>query len=42
MRVFFAWYDIWIGVYVDRKSRAVYVCPFPCLVIKIGGSGRKG
>jgi len=28
----FAWYDMWMGVYVDRKARRVYVCPLPCLL----------
>lgn len=32
---FFAWYDIWIGVFIDAKKRAVYVCPIPCCVIKL-------
>ena len=26
-----AWYDLWIGAYVDRKNRRVYVMPVPCL-----------
>lgn len=26
----FAWYDIWIGVFVDTKKRRVYVFPIPC------------
>jgi len=30
----FAWYDIWVGIYIDRARRAVYVCPLPCLVLK--------
>lgn len=30
----FAWYDLWIGVYIDRTRRTVYVCPVPCLVFK--------
>lgn len=33
-KVFFAWYDIWVGVYVDRDAKAVYVCPLPCVVFK--------
>jgi hypothetical protein len=30
----FAWYDLWIGVYIDRKNGAIYVCPLPMLLIK--------
>ena len=26
-----AWYDLWIGVYVDREKRIVYVLPLPCI-----------
>jgi hypothetical protein len=36
VRVFFAWYDLWVGAYFDRKARALYVCPLPMLVIRIG------
>lgn len=25
----FAWYDLWIGAYWDRKNRMLYVLPFP-------------
>lgn len=35
--VLFAWYDLWIGVYIDRARRAVYVCPLPCLVFEFQG-----
>ena len=27
----FAWYDFWVGVYVDRAGRRVYIFPLPCL-----------
>jgi hypothetical protein len=27
----FAWYDIWVGLYWDRKGRKLYVLPVPCL-----------
>lgn len=27
----FAWYDFWVGVYVDRDKRRVYVLPIPCV-----------
>lgn len=33
MQIKFIWYDLWIGVYIDRKGRRVYVCPFPCIVL---------
>ena len=26
-----AWYDMWMGVYVDKVNRRVYVMPVPCL-----------
>lgn len=29
--LFFAWYDIWVGVYYDRKQQIVYIMPFPTL-----------
>jgi hypothetical protein len=35
----FAWYDLWVGVFIDRPKRRVYVFPVPCfgLVIQFGG-----
>jgi hypothetical protein len=30
-----AWYDIWIGCYIDRKSFSIYICLLPCVVLKI-------
>ena len=29
------WYDLWVGAYVDTKGRALYVCPLPCVVVKL-------
>ena len=29
------WYDLWIGVFIDTKGKAVYVCPLPTVVIKV-------
>jgi len=33
----FAWYDIWIGAYVDTNAVdwTIYVCLIPCFPIKI-------
>ena len=31
----FAWYDLWIGAYIDTKRRRLYICPIPCLLFTI-------
>lgn len=31
VRLLFAWYDLWVGAYWDRKARALYVLPLPCV-----------
>ncbi len=33
MSVRFAWYDLWVGAYIDRERRRLYVCPLPCLLL---------
>ena len=35
IKFFLAWYDIWIGIYISRKDKKAYICPFPCCVIMI-------
>lgn len=37
MRVkpFFRWYDLWVGVYIDTARRAIYICPLPCIGVKV-------
>lgn len=32
----FAWYYFWVGVFVDRAKRKVYVFQIPCLGVVIG------
>jgi hypothetical protein len=29
------WYDLWVGVFIDTKSRIVYICLLPTIVVKI-------
>jgi len=31
----FAWYDLWVGAFWDRRSRTLYVCPLPCVLLTI-------
>lgn len=30
-----AWYDFWIGLYIDREKRIVYFLPLPCIGIRV-------
>ena len=34
-KLFFAWYDCWIGFYWSKESRALYVCLLPMICIKV-------
>lgn len=31
----FAWYDLWVGGYWDRKTHVLYICPLPTWLIEI-------
>lgn len=31
----FAWYDLWVGAFWDRKSRKLYILPLPCIGIVV-------
>lgn len=35
-RIFFAWYDACVGIYMNRAKRRVYVLPLPCCGICFG------
>ncbi len=37
IKIFFAWYDFWVGIYYAQKERAIYVCLIPTVVIKLEG-----
>lgn len=36
----FAWYDLWIGAFVDRAKRRIYIFPVPCVGFYIEWSER--
>jgi len=31
----FAWYDLWVGVFIDKQKRKIYICPIPTLLLTI-------
>jgi len=31
----FAWYDLWIGAFVDTAKKKLYICPIPTLLFTI-------
>jgi hypothetical protein len=33
IKFIFAWYDLWVGVFIDRAKRKVYILPIPCVGI---------
>jgi hypothetical protein len=35
IKPFFRWYDLWMGLYIDKPNNTVYFCPVPMLGIKI-------
>ena len=35
IRPMLAWYDMWVGVFVDTSKRRVYIFPLPCVGLRI-------
>jgi len=35
IKLLFAWYDLWVGVYWQSKDRTLYILPLPMIGIKI-------
>ncbi len=34
-RLSFAWYDFWVGAFIDKTKHKIYLCPFPTVLITI-------
>ena len=41
IKLFFRWYDLWVGIYIDKKGKSVYIIPFPTIGIKISYGGKE-
>lgn len=35
IKFIFAWYDIWIGIFIDKSKRNIYIFPIPMCGILI-------
>lgn len=35
VKFIFAWYDLWIGVFIDKPKQKIYIFPLPMLGIVI-------
>lgn len=35
VRLFFAWFDFWVGAFYDRPKRRLYILPLPMVGILI-------
>ena len=42
VRLMFAWYDFWVGLFWDSKKRRLYIFPVPCFGIVIDCLKQKG
>jgi hypothetical protein len=35
LKISFAWYDLWIGIYIDKSNKKLYICLIPTLLLTI-------
>lgn len=40
-KVFFKWYDFWVGLYYDRRDRRLFFCPLPMVGVVFDFGPRK-
>lgn len=33
--LFFRWYDLWVGAFIDLERRVIYICPVPMFGVKV-------
>lgn len=33
--LFFRWFDLWVGIYIDMPNRVLYICPVPMIGVRI-------
>lgn len=38
IRIFVAWFDMWVGTYWDRQKHILYICLLPMIVIAISSA----
>jgi len=42
IKLFFAWFDMWVGFYWDRKKKILYFFPFPMVGIAFSKISKRG
>lgn len=41
LKPFFRWYDLWVGAYYDRDSRALYICLLPMVGVRLSSASTR-
>jgi hypothetical protein len=42
VRPIFAWFDLWVGVFIDWPQRRLYLFPLPCIGLRVDFGERDG
>jgi len=35
LKISFAWYDLWVGLFIDTNKKRLYFCPIPTLLFTL-------